>query len=64
MSEYDQYIGAINKIYTYLEAMKKAWPNQDNLNYIENIDTYRQIVINNAALFKETNKKLEELGNE
>ncbi len=67
MSEYEQYVDSINKIYGYLEVMKTVWTDQDNLSYLENLETYKQIVINNANLFdpnKKVQKRMEELGNE
>lgn len=66
MSEYEQYVDSINKIYGYLEVMKTVWTDQDNLSYLENLETYKQIVINNANLFdpnKKVQKRMEELGN-
>ena len=47
--------------------MKTVWTDQDNLSYLENLETYKQIVINNANLFdpnKKVQKRMEELGNE
>ena len=67
MSEYEQYVDSINKIYGYLEVMKTVWTDQDNLSYLENLETYKQIVINNANLFdpnKKVQKRMEEIGNE
>ena len=52
MSEYNQYVTAINKIFDYLAKMKTGWNNIDNYNYIESIEEYKQIVINNAQGFK------------
>lgn len=52
MSEYNQYITSINKIFDYLSKMKMGWNGQDNLNYIESIEEYKQIVINNVNAFK------------
>ena len=51
MSEYEQYVDSINKIYSYLEVMKTVWTDQDNISYLENLETYKQVVINNANLF-------------
>jgi hypothetical protein len=72
MSDYNQYITSINKIFDYLAKMKAGWNNLDNLNYIESIEEYKQTVINNADTFKNTkvekksNKasNLEALGND
>lgn len=59
MSEYNQYITAINKIFDYLAKMKVGWSGQDNLNYIASIEEYKQIVINSLNLFKESSNKEE-----
>ena len=55
MSEYNQYVTAVNKIFDYLAKMKAGWKSMDNENYIENIEEYKPIVINEAEKFK--NKK-------
>ena len=36
----------------YLEKMKAGWNNLDNINYIESIEEYKQIVVNNVEQFK------------
>jgi len=72
MSEYNQFVTAINKVFDYLNKMKTGWNDQDNLNYIESIEEYKSIVVENANIFKtpskqEDNKKssnLEVLGND
>lgn len=67
MSEYEQYVDSINKIYGYLEVMKTVWTDQDNASFLENLETYKQIVINNATLFdpnKKASQEMEELGND
>lgn len=67
MSEYEQYVDSINKIYSYLEVMKTVWTDQDNISYLENLETYKQVVINNANLFdpnKRVQQGMEELGND
>lgn len=52
MQEYKQYVQAINKIYECLNIMKAKWDDQDNHNYIESIEEYKQIVIKYAEAFK------------
>ena len=61
MQEYKQYVQAINKIYECLNIMKAKWNDQDNHNYIESIEEYKQIVIKYADTFKSaiTPKKVE-----
>lgn len=67
MTEYEQYVNAVNKIYSYLEMMKTVWTDQDNISYLDNIETYKQVVINNANIFdpnKKASNGMEELGND
>ncbi len=67
MTEYEQYVDAVNKIYSYLEMMKTVWTDQDNISYLDNLETYKQVVINNANIFdpnKKTSIEMEELGND
>lgn len=52
MSDYNQYITAVNKIFDYLEKMKAGWNSLDNINYIGSIEEYKQIVVNNVEQFK------------
>ena len=72
MSEYNQYVTAVNKIFDYLAKMKAGWKNIDNENYIASIEEYKQVVINGAEKFKSPQAKeqkenspesLEALGN-
>ena len=67
MTEYEQYVDAVNKIYSYLEMMKTVWTDQDNISYLDNLETYKQVVINNANIFdlnKKASNGMEELGND
>ena len=57
MSEYNQYVTAINKVFYNLEKMKTGWDDLDNLNYIESVEEYKQIVVSKANEFKK-NKTL------
>ena len=67
MSEYNQYITAVNKIFDYLSKMKAGWSSLDNKNYIESIEEYKNVVIQNANNFKtevQETTSLEALGND
>ena len=72
MKEYNQYVTAVNKIFDYLSKMKAGWQSIDNINYIENIEEYKQAIIKNADIFKSpvsseneaTSDSLEVLGND
>ena len=69
MSEYNQYVTAVNKIFDYLVKMKAGWNSLDNQNYIESIEVYRQIVAKSAENFKnnppkEKTETLEALGDD
>lgn len=52
MSEYNRYVSAINKIFEDLDKMKNNWNNQDNHNYIDSIEEYKQLVSNVSDLIK------------
>ena len=41
--------------------MKAGWNSQDNLNYIESIEEYKQLVVNSVNQFKNTPPKQEKL---
>ena len=67
MTEYAYCVDAVNKIYSYLEMMKTVWTDQDNISYLDNLETYKQVVINNANIFdpnKKASNGMEELGND
>ena len=53
MEEYNQYVTAINTIFDLIDKMKTGWNNIDNKNYIEKIEEYKSVVIDNAPKFKE-----------
>ena len=57
MDNYNSYVDAINKIFEYLEIMKKEFDDQDNLNYIASIEEYKEAIISNAELLKGSKAK-------
>jgi len=59
MSDYNQYVTAVNKIFDYLAKMKAGWSSLDNLNYIESIEEYKQVVVNSVNEFKKNAPKQE-----
>jgi len=71
MSDYNEFVTSINKIFDYLTKMKAGWNSLDNSNYIESIEEYKRLVAQDADLFKEPPKEtvesldsLEALGND
>ena len=65
MSDYNAYVTSVNKIFDYLSKMKTGWSSLDNKNYIESIEEYKQVVIQNANNFKtEVVEQVEALGND
>ena len=63
MSEYNSYVSAINKIFEDLDKMKSNWNNQDNHNYIDSIEEYKQLVSNVSDLIK-NNDPVSKKGND
>ena len=57
MNNYNSYVDAINKIFEYLEIMKKEFDDQDNINYIASIEEYKDAIISNAELLKGSKAK-------
>ena len=57
MNNYNNYVDAINKIFEYLEIMKKEFTDQDNLNYIASIEEYKEAIISNADLLRDNKLK-------
>jgi len=67
MSDYNEYVTAINKIFDDISKIKAGWNNVDNNNYIEKIEEYRQLVTTEAEALKNTATNvsgLEALGND
>ena len=66
MNNYNNYVDAINKIFEYLEVMKKEFNDPDNLNYIASIEEYKDAIISNAELLKSNKikQKVEALGDD
>ena len=52
MQDYNQYVTAINKIFDYIAKMKAGWNSQDNMNYIDKVETFQTAVTGNAEAFK------------
>lgn len=52
MSEYNQYVTAVNKIFDYVAKMKAGWNSMDNINYIDSIEEYKHIVVNSVEKIK------------
>lgn len=54
MSDYNDYVTAVNKIFDYLTKMRAGWDSQDNISHIENIEEYKRVVVANVETFKKT----------
>ena len=63
MEDYNNFVDAVNNIYSCLAKMKRGWSNADNINYIEKIETLKDSIVE-AAHAMETGTKVEELGND
>ena len=57
MNDYSEYVNAVNKIFDCINEMKEKWTNQDNLNYIEKIEDYKNIVIETSKVIKANKNK-------
>lgn len=67
MSDYNNFVTAVNKIFSILSTMQNNFNNPDNINYIESINEYKDSVIATAdKLKKDSNqsKTVEKLDND
>lgn len=67
MSNYNDYVTAINKIFDCVKIMKSKWDNPDNLSYLGKIEDYKASVIEVSRKLKgktESSKQLEALDND
>lgn len=53
MNDYTKYVTAVNKIFECVNKMKTSWTNVDNLNYLEKIEEYKDLVIEKSKIIKE-----------
>lgn len=63
--DYNSYANAINKIFECIAKMKVEWPNTTNIGNIEQIEEYRNVVIEKSKQIQiELSKQptMEELG--
>lgn len=52
MTDYENYVTSINKIFEYIQFMKEKWPNQDNQNYIEQIEEFKKKIVETSEIVK------------
>lgn len=60
MDNLEIYKQQINTIFSCLEKLKSTLPTQDNLNFISNLNEYRQDVIEFSNLIEELSKEKKE----
>lgn len=51
MSDYNQFVMAVNKIYEITAKIKAGWKDQDNINIADSIEESKSTVIEAAKLF-------------
>ncbi len=62
MSEYNEFVTAINKIFSSITTMKNKYTDKDNIEYLEKLISYQQQVIEISKTLPQTTKSVEELG--
>lgn len=64
--DYNQYANAVNRIFECINKMKSAWPNPTNVGNIEEIEEYKNVVVQKSqelqAQLNNSNPTMEELG--
>lgn len=51
MSDYNQFVLAVNKIFEITAKMKQGWKDQDNINIADSIEESKTTVVEAAKLF-------------
>lgn len=51
MSDYNQFVLAVNKIYEITAKLKQGWKDQDNINLADSIEESKSTVVEAAKLF-------------
>jgi len=51
MSDYNKFVATINKIFELIGKLKVSIKDQDNLNYISNIEEYKDLVLKTSTKF-------------
>lgn len=51
MSDYNQFVLAVNKIFEITAKMKQGWKDQDNINMADSIEESKTTVVEAAKLF-------------
>ena len=57
MNDYEKYVTEVNNIFSLLEKLKNSWTNNDNLNSIEEINEFKNVVIRGANYLEKKDKK-------
>ena len=52
MSDYEKYVTEVNNIFSILEKLKNSWTNNDSLYSIEEINEYKNPVIQVASFLQ------------
>lgn len=53
MNNYNEYVNAINKIFELISITKSKIKDIDNINYIDNIEVYKDAVVKEAQVIKD-----------
>ena len=51
MSDYNNYVTAVNKIFEIIATLKKGWNDQDNINAIDEIEESKTTVVEVSKMF-------------
>lgn len=57
MNNLEIYKQQINAIFSCLEKLSTSYPNQDNINFINNLNEYKEDVINFSNMIKDLSEK-------
>ena len=60
MNDYEKYVTEVNRIFSILEKLKNSWTNNDSLNTIEEINEFKNPVIQVASFLEKEAKDVKD----
>lgn len=61
MTDYEKYVKEINNIYSILEKIKGSWNDDNNMEFLKQVDSFKDDVLSCASLLEKKTKNSNEV---
>ena len=61
MTDYEKYVKEINNIYSILEKIKGSWNDDNNMEFLKQVDSFKDDVLSCAYLLEKKTKNSNEV---